>query len=114
MKMLKFIINHKYKENMSPEDLYDITRQAWAPQNASYERRQVEEYGYAVAVADYIVREVYKIHKWEPVMDDGVEKWRFIGELADESLHSQCIGKEHRNEQGNQSPVVPITLDDLR
>ena len=114
MKMLKFIISQKYKENMSPEELYDITRQAWAPQNASYERRQVEEYGYAVAVADYIVREVYKIHKWEPVMDDGIEKWRFIGELADEALRNQCIGKEHRNEPGNISPVFPITLDDLR
>ena len=114
MKMLKFIISQKYKENMSPEELYDITRQAWAPQNASYERRQVEEYGYAVAVANYIVKEVYKIHTWEPVMDGGIEKWRFIGELADEPLRNQCIGKEHRNEMGNISPVFPVTLDELQ
>ena len=114
MKMLKFIISHKYQENMSPEELYDITRQAWAPQNASQERRQVEEYGYALAVANHIVKEVYKIHKWEPVMDKGSERWRFIGELADEALRNQCIGKEHRNEPGNISPVFPVTLDELQ
>ena len=121
MKMLKFIINNKYNDYMNsqtvmpPAKLYEITRGEWNMNFVGETVRKDAEY--ALAVANGIVLEVYKIdkHKWEKIEGGELSgRWVFQGGLAEIEIREKCIGKKHKNEQGNQSPVVPVTLDDLR
>ena len=130
MAMFKFIINRKHKEALKlykvipSEILYEITRGEWRISAADRETCE-----YALAVAGCIVREVYKIEmdKWEKVEKTKAYKadtrrwekttrlrWRFSGKIADEALREKCIGKRHCNKRGHITPVVPITIGDLR
>ena len=121
MKMLNFIITNKYNDYMDsrtvmpPAKLYEITQGEWKTKSVSETVRKNAEY--ALAVANGIVLEVYKIdkYKWEKLEKGKLrDRWIFQGGLADVKLRVQCIGKKHKNKQGNQSPVVPVTISDLR
>ena len=116
MAMFKFIINRKHKEALKlhkvipPEKLYEMTRGEW---RASAKIRETCEY--AFAVADYVIKEVYKIDmdKWEEITHGKWKgRWRFEGKVADEWLRSQCIDKEHRI-QGYGRAIVPVDPNDL-
>ena len=110
MKALKFIVNRNYREDMSRDELYEITRGEWKIKNN--EMRESAEY--AVAVAHRVVRGVYKINGWEEIVHGKNRgRWRFSGESADNTIWDACYGKPHVNARGNQNPVVPIDLNDL-
>ena len=92
-------INRSYRENMSAEELYDVTRGFWKRKIES-----VESAEYALAVAHQIVKEVYKIHSWvkaeeEPIHRKTIpyceetDKGRIIfeGEVADEKIRENTL-----------------------
>lgn len=54
-------INRSYREGMSEQDLYDITRGCWKRRFSS-----VKESEFALAVVNGIVKEIYKIEAWFP------------------------------------------------
>lgn len=54
-------INKSYREGMSEQDLYDITRGCWKRSLSS-----VKESEFALAVVNGVVKEVYKIDTWFP------------------------------------------------
>lgn len=54
-------INKSYREGMSEQDLYDITRGCWKRRISS-----VKEAEFALAVVNGIVKEVYSIESWLP------------------------------------------------
>ena len=121
MKMLKFIISNKYNEVMdsrtaiSPSKLYEITQGEWNMTSVGETVRKTAEY--ALAVANGVVLEVYKIdkHKWEKIETGKLRgRWVFQGGLAEVEIREKCIGKEHKNKGNDRRPVVPVTFDDLR
>jgi hypothetical protein len=75
LRVVVFKINRLYRNGMTGGQLYEITRQAWRmdPYRHNPDR--------AFAVANGVVRAVYRIHGWEPT-DGG--RWRFHGELDEE------------------------------
>ena len=109
MKALKLILNQKYQKGLSSEELYELARTNWiVPEDL---QNQAE---YAMSVAHGTVLELYKIKKWMPVKSTSKrQRWQFEGEIAEEWLRNQCIGKEHKNRLGDQSPVVLVDLDDF-
>jgi hypothetical protein len=54
-------INELYRPDMTPSELYDATRGVW---KVAEVRRNPKKYGYAFAVFEGIVREVYRIIEW--------------------------------------------------
>ena len=120
MNMLKFIINEKYDDYMDsrtvmpPAKLYEITQGEWYMNFVGEKVRKNAEY--ALAVANGVVLEVYKIdkHKWEKLEKGKLRgRWVFQGGLAEIEIRAQCIGKKHSN-RNDRNVVVPITIADLR
>ena len=112
MKAIKLSINQKYREGMSPEELYEISRGDW---KVGEESRQTAEYALAVAndtTPDDAgkkrpkVRALYKIHKWEQVQND---RWRFDGNAIDGELWEKCKGKK----QARRTVQNPVGIIDL-
>ena len=110
MKAIKFILNQKYREGMSRDELYEIVRGEWKIRDDTMR----ESAKYAVAVAHRVVRGVYKINGWEKI-DHGEYRgrWRFSGEPADNAIWDACFGKPLANVRGNQNAFMPLDLNDL-
>ena len=108
MKALKLIINKKFRPDMLPEELYEASRGDW---DISEEKMDAQ---YALIVGDGKVRELYKINMWNPVPHKQKRRWRFDGEIAEESLRRECVGKRKRNLQGDANSVDLIDLDVFR
>ena len=77
------------------KSLYDATRQSWV-----ISLSRANQYDYVLSVINGKVVEVYKVHKWIKA-----EKWdedepykgernEFIGEVAEEKIRLQFIGKQ--------------------
>ena len=111
-KAILITINRSYRDNMTPEELYEATRGIWVIGT----RRDEAEY--AIAVYKGIVREVYSIDKWYPsgtlkyqtrgdVGPTISPRWEFSGEVAhkirDEYVNFY-IGK------GNQNPIHYVNV----
>lgn len=101
-------INKLYRSGMSPKELYEATRGIWKVGP----RREVAEI--AMAVHRGVIREVYRIHGWQPAGTSrydtrdssrfkGSGRWEFIGQV-DERLHEWYVGKSVRSHVG-QNPI---------
>jgi serine/threonine protein kinase len=109
-------INKLYREGISAEALYDVTRGVWRV----VPRR--ERARYAMAVYSGIVREVYAIEEWHPagttaytgqkhedvVLYEG--RWEFTGRLAPEEVRDKYVGRSVAAyfKHGQQNPVVYV------
>ncbi|USD68264.1 hypothetical protein J4N39_16610 [Vibrio sp. SCSIO 43136] len=76
-------INKQYHRDMTAQELYDATRQAWVI-GTRRERAQ-----YAVATYRGLTREVYRIDSWYPITDYGRLRWGFEGKLASDDVRKQ-------------------------
>ena len=110
-------INKSYRERMSREALYDATRGCW-----KYKKKTLERADYALSVAFGVVKEVYKINRWErseneiratipydKKLDEG--RMIFIGEVANDDIRDKYIGNrvDHLFKKGNVHPVMIIS-----
>lgn len=106
-------INKSYREGMSAQELYDVTRGCWKRKIESVEKAK-----YALSVANGEVKEVYRIDRWVPAeqmereskpYDPKIDAGRiaFFGEVADESVRDRYIGKNVNNlyKHGEADPV---------
>lgn len=91
MQAITIIINHSFRENMSPGELYEATRKSWV---ISEQKRQAR---YGLAVVRGVVKEVYRIDYWELVINN---KWKFFGEIAPDKIRNGCIGREVERSYG--------------
>jgi uncharacterized protein len=98
-------LNRLYHQGMSAQDLYESTRGNWVigSRGRSHAR-------YAFAVFRGIIREVYSIHRWEPIENlNPVQKtrhrWRFEGEVALPLRHYVGGSVEHYSKLGAQNPL---------
>ncbi len=76
-------INKLYRGDMSDDELYDATRKSWV---LGVRREKVV---YAVATYRGLIREIYKINAWYPVMVKNKERWGFHGTKANESIRKE-------------------------
>lgn len=96
LRVVAFKINQLYRNGMISARLYEITRQAWKMDPYKHNP------DYVFAVANGVVRAVYRIDGWEPT--DG-NRWRFNGEL-DEGLTQRYTGVDVSDEIGTATNPV--------
>lgn len=112
-------INKSYREDMTPLELYDVTRGCWKRKIESVKNAE-----YALSVSDNIVREVYKIDNWKmskDVVRETVtnnpdtenERITFTGEIAADEIRSKYIGKNVKKlyKWGEADPLKVILGD---
>lgn len=97
-KLIAFHLARSYREDMSKEALYDVTRGYWR-----IDIRRAKQAEYALSVYQGTVKEVYKIHQWLPAKDifrpslpdaeNPEGRYGFIGEVAETPIRKQYIGK---------------------
>jgi len=111
-------VNKLFNRGMSAERLYDVTRGKWVMSD----RRDKAKYAFAVFRG--VIREVYKIEKWQPASTDSYSgmdewiaekkatfgnlnrtRWEFVGEVCPELRH--YVGKNTLSyqKQGSQNPI---------
>ncbi len=113
-----------FKLGMSAKELYEITRGVWT---IGKDRERAE---YAFCVAGGIVREIYKIQKWQPAgtthyetramqdantKDKWLGRWEFIGEVAPDKIRNKYIGKSvaHYFKRGNANPINYVNIKNV-
>ena len=102
-------INKFYRPGMSPDELYETTRRAWR----TGKRRETA--GFACAVFEGVVREVYEIGQWRKASPREGEawkgvRWEFVGKIADESVRSKYLGCPVKSyfTRGAQNPITYV------
>lgn len=90
-------IPQTFNYSMSPQELYDATRQFWI---LGKDREKVE---YAFAVFDGMIQEVYKVINWHPggttfttrkIKNEYSDKWEFVGRIADDKIRKKYLYKD--------------------
>lgn len=108
-------VNQKYREGMSSDALYEVTRGVWV----IGERRC--EVQYALAVANGIVQEVYAVKSWHPAASTPYNtrslsdvsypgRWEFIGEVAPKAIREKYLDKSvaHYFKKGAANPIMYV------
>lgn len=104
-KVVLININKLYRSDMTPRELYEATRGIW---RIGSRRAKAD---YAMAVYQGVVREVYRILKWQPAGTlkyltrdssdfKGSGRWEFSGVVADEIRDryvDRSVGKSTQN-----------------
>lgn len=108
-------INRRYREGMSLDELYDVTRGKW---KVGPKCKRAE---YALAVFEGVVKEVYKIKEWYPRIGrnqsrkQSVEtegRREFDGDVAPQSIRRKYLGKSVRDHfsRGSQNPIKYVNI----
>jgi hypothetical protein len=114
-------INKTYRENMSAEELFEVTRGIWRVGP----KREIPRYAFAVFKG--VIKEVYRIDRWLPagtleykhrqmqkILNDFrptlKARWEFDGSLVEDNIRKRFVGKScaHYFKQGNASPTVYV------
>ena len=101
-------INQKYREGLSQDELYQITRGEWV-----VGERRVHA-SYAFAVYQGIVVEVYRIRRWIPFTGKSpstYQRWCFDGSIAQNLKHYKGCSLKHYFKQGASNPVMYVNCD---
>lgn len=105
-------INRSYKENITKDGLYEITRGYW-----KIDFKKAQHVDYAFSVFNGIIIEVYRIEKWlpagsipRPTLPDAEVpegRYEFVGEIAEEEIRDRYIGKSMANlyKKGEANPI---------
>jgi hypothetical protein len=109
-------VNELYKPQMSPSELYDVTRGVW---RVSARRDRAK---YAFAVFEGVVREVYEITRWLPAGSTfssrdfrGVRspgRWEFVGRLAPQNIRRRYVNRDVSKYfvSGSQNPISYVGI----
>lgn len=105
-------VSRGYSEDMTPNELYDITRSAW---KVSLDRANNVEY--VLSVYEGAVKEVYRVAGWHeagatfvPKREDFIDSGRFefVGTIAEDSVRDKYLNKsvKYLFKPGNAQPVM--------
>jgi hypothetical protein len=109
--LIKILRSFSY--SLSPQELYDATRQFWG---VGINRQQVE---YAFAVFDGIIQEVYKVVSWHKagttfssrqLKDKDKDKWEFVGRIADSEIRDKYIYKDVSDITNHQTSFYYLNI----
>ena len=91
-------VHKTYRNNMTPSQIYDITRSQW---DVNYDR--ANSVRYALSIYKGVVKEVFEIAKWLPAgstinneITDGKqhpERYEFVGNIAPDNIRNKYINK---------------------
>lgn len=101
-------INQKYREGLSQDELYQITRGEWVIGKRRVHAR------YAFAVYQGIVVEVYRIKRWLPFTGktpSTCQRWCFDGSIAEHLEHYKGCNLKHYFKHGASNPVMYVNCD---
>lgn len=107
-------INRNFKYRMSKKRLYEVTRNSWI---VGEKRNKVT---HAISVANGVIREVYKIDRWEKatIGCDGNKlssdrRWEFFGKPDDDPGKQKLIGHtvSHLQSRGAQNPIMYVNVE---
>ena len=105
-------INRSYRENMTADELYEVTRGWW---KLDIKRARLAEYVFSVYQG--IVKEVYKLDGWLPAgsiprvtLPDKVappDRFEFVGRIAEQDIRGKYIDKSLANlyRNGEANPI---------
>lgn len=105
-------INGLFREDMSPEELYNATRSSWRVSPSRANKVQ-----YALSVYQGIVREVYRVDGWFPVTSGEKEilqnRHEFVGSIAENNIRDKYLHEsvKHYFKNGAQAPCIYINVD---
>lgn len=112
-------INKLYHNEMTPYELYEITRAYWR-----VNLEQAKKVRYALAVYYGMVLEVYEIAEWLPAfstmmnhrVDNSEElknRYEFVGRIASDDIRNKYKDKSVANifSKGEQNPIRYIMVD---
>ncbi len=96
-------INKKYKQNMSPIELYDVTRKCWKIDLNRVRRNKIR---IACSVYRGIIREVFIVEHWFK-SEELEDRKEFKGTIAEEKTRTKYIDKsvEQYWKKGSQFPT---------
>ena len=105
-------VSRSYREGITGEELYDITRGYW-----KIDRKRADRVEYVFSVCGGVVKEVYRIKEWlpagtvpRPTLPDAEVpegRYEFVGEIAEEAIRNKYVGKSIANlyQKGEANPV---------
>lgn len=107
-------ISQAYRENMTPQELYDVTRSAW---KVNLDRANTIDYAFAVYKGE--IKEVYKVAGWHeagttfvPVREDilGSGRFEFVGTVAEDAIRDKYLNKsvKHMFKKGAVIPTMYV------
>lgn len=115
-------IEQEWRPDLRPDELYERTRRYWV---CSPEGRTPPP-THAIAVARGLIREVYRIERWEEYRSwpadrdasrhqDLHEEWApgqlrrgFVGAVADDYTHLKRCSVRHLTQTGSQNPIAYV------
>ena len=107
-------ISQAYREDMTPQELYDVTRSAW---KVNLDRANTIDYAFAVYKGE--IKEVYKVAGWHeagttfvPVREDiiGSGRFEFVGTVAEDAIRDKYLNKsvKHMFKKGAVIPTMYV------
>ena len=96
-------INNRVLEERG-NNIYETVRRAW-----KVNLEKIKEYTYCFAVLNGVVREVYKVQKWQPDSLGRTGRSEFFGEEAESDIRNRFVNKripEKYRKKGMASPVL--------
>jgi len=107
-------ISQAYRDDMTPQELYDVTRSAW---KVSLDRANTIDYAFAVYKGE--IKEVYKVAGWYeagttfvPVREDilGSGRFEFVGTVAEDAIRDKYLNKsvKHMFKKGAVIPTMYV------
>ena len=107
-------ISQAYRDDMTPQELYDVTRSAW---KVSLDRANTIDYAFAVYKGE--IKEVYKVAGWHeagttfvPKREDiiGSGRFEFVGTVAEDTIRDKYLNKsvKHMFKKGAVIPTMYV------
>ncbi|SJM72828.1 hypothetical protein [Psychrobacter piechaudii] len=107
-------ISQAYREDVTPQELYDVTRSAW---KVNLDRANTIDYAFAVYKGE--IKEVYKVAGWHeagttfvPVREDiiGSGRFEFVGTVAEDAIRDKYLNKsvKHMFKKGAVIPTMYV------
>lgn len=107
-------ISQAYREDVTPQELYDVTRSAW---KVNLDRANTIDYAFAVYKGE--IKEVYKVAGWHeagttfvPVREDiiGSGRFEFVGTVAEDAIRDKYLHKsvKHMFKKGAVIPTMYV------
>lgn len=106
-------INQTFRYGISPQELYDATRQFW---RIGEDREKVK---LAFAVFDGTIQEIYEVVSWHKagttfssrvLRDTALDRWEFVGQIADEEIRERYLYKDVSDLIQGQNPFRYINI----
>lgn len=113
-----FSLSRMFRYDLTPGELYDVTRAAWRINKQRAERAE-----FAMAVYRGVIQEVYVPEAWvrghSTIQASGIrtwnnksldERWEFVGRVAPDDIRKLYVGRAIEGYQPSQTPFQYVNV----